>query len=425
MNRRSFIQNATKYSLLTGLPYILPSGRLFAATGERKIKHVVFCLFAGGIRNFESLDKREGNLMPNILTGDEPFAKDIAPGIVPMPKVLDRPLQESGTLFANFRYKSKVTLHYHGHATAITGKYCNAVNLMRPIHHPTVFELFRKHSPYNVDAINTWWVSDQAGPFPYLQFSEHSKYGKTYGANMIQPSSMFQFNFSNGLNETDMDHVGRMLSLLQDDKQTMSELMSRFPLINSAQNREQIRELIYSLYENYFQSGPSFWNLEEVINDDLVNMFTAAEILKKFHPNLLVVNMQDSDIVHSNFTAGCKNLHKADYALGKLWKEIQSDAILRDNTVLVAVPEFGRNATPNTIRDGYGRLAVDHTGEEYSQRMFCLIAGPPDVIQQNKVVHEEIGESIDVVPTIANLLGFDTDIPSHYLNGKILQDALV
>ena len=30
-------------------PYILPSGRLFAASGARKANHVVLCLFAGGV----------------------------------------------------------------------------------------------------------------------------------------------------------------------------------------------------------------------------------------------------------------------------------------------------------------------------------------------------------------------------------------
>jgi hypothetical protein len=32
-------------------PYILPSGRLFASTGARRVNHVVVCLFAGGVRN--------------------------------------------------------------------------------------------------------------------------------------------------------------------------------------------------------------------------------------------------------------------------------------------------------------------------------------------------------------------------------------
>jgi hypothetical protein len=56
MDRKAFIRNtalAAAGSMV--VPYILPSGRLFAATGARKVNHVVFCLFAGGVRNLESM----------------------------------------------------------------------------------------------------------------------------------------------------------------------------------------------------------------------------------------------------------------------------------------------------------------------------------------------------------------------------------
>ena len=56
MDRRKFVKRvalATSGAIVA--PYILPSGRLFAATGSRLANHVVFVLFAGGIRNQESV----------------------------------------------------------------------------------------------------------------------------------------------------------------------------------------------------------------------------------------------------------------------------------------------------------------------------------------------------------------------------------
>ena len=53
-------------------PYILPSGRLFAATGARKANHVVVCLFAGGVRSLEShlfANGSYGNVMPYTFNG--------------------------------------------------------------------------------------------------------------------------------------------------------------------------------------------------------------------------------------------------------------------------------------------------------------------------------------------------------------------
>ena len=77
-----FIKNLGLGTAATiGAPYLLPSGRLFAATGVRKANHVVFCLFAGGVRNLESVHKNDGNLMPYTLKGNEGISSDIISGI--------------------------------------------------------------------------------------------------------------------------------------------------------------------------------------------------------------------------------------------------------------------------------------------------------------------------------------------------------
>jgi hypothetical protein len=56
MNRRDFIKRAGIATAgAFAAPYILPGGRLFAASGLRKVNHVVFLLFAGGVRNLDSM----------------------------------------------------------------------------------------------------------------------------------------------------------------------------------------------------------------------------------------------------------------------------------------------------------------------------------------------------------------------------------
>jgi hypothetical protein len=53
-----------------------------------------------------------------------------------------------------------------------------------------------------------------------------------------------------------------------------------------------------------------------------------------------------------------------------------------------------------------------------------LVVGPNGVVVKNQVFSQEKGESIDIVPTIANILGFDNDIPSGLLEGAVLTDSL-
>jgi hypothetical protein len=151
MKRKTFLKNtALTAAAAIAAPYILPSGRLFAATGSRKANHVVFCLFAGGVRNIESMEKAEGNLMRHMLNGNESISSDIAAGMTPLPVTTANPLQNFGTLYKEFRYASGPTGHYNGHTTAITGRYSDAnIKLKEPPQYPTVFEYYRSiaHHP--------------------------------------------------------------------------------------------------------------------------------------------------------------------------------------------------------------------------------------------------------------------------------------
>jgi hypothetical protein len=159
----------------------------------------------------------------------------------------------------------------------------------------------------------------------------------------------------------------------------------------------------------------------------MYNVFFAEEIIKYLAnlnraPELLVVNMQDVDICHTNFTQYCNNLRKADWAVAHLWNTIQNTPGMANDTILIVAPEHGRNNAANSIVDAYGRFALDHTapdpsqgGDQMSRDIFCLVAGPPAVVQQGQVINATVGESIEIVPLASRILGYDSDIPSGLL----------
>jgi hypothetical protein len=192
MERRNFIKKATLGTAgMIGVPYLLPTGRLFASTGARKANHVVFCLFAGGVRNQESVHKMDGNLMPYTLKGSEGISTDIVSGINFVPPNTGITLQEQGTLYKEFRMKYGPTGHYGAHATAMTGVYTGEnLNINANPQYPTIFELYRKHNSPTMSAKNAWWVSNSLGPYSHLNYSTYQGYGSDYGANYIQPSSI-------------------------------------------------------------------------------------------------------------------------------------------------------------------------------------------------------------------------------------------
>jgi hypothetical protein len=431
MKRRFFITKAaTATAGAMVLPYILPSGRLFAATGTRIVDHVVFCLFAGGVRNLESMQKVDGNLMPNTLLGSESISSDIASAIPSLGTIGSQRLQEQGTLFREFRFAQGPTGHFSGHSTALTGVYNLVdINIRTRPQSPTIFEYYRKHTDPSTSALNAWWISNSLGPYPALNFSSHPDYGALYGANFIQPASI--------INQTSYNVLGNPKAFAASEREKVAQMRAFFDenfagqvnladagVFNPESDAAQIDSFIQTafaeansgVYNNPWGTG--------FMTGDMMNMFAAEKIMQRFTPELMVVNMQDVDVCHGNFTQYAAALHVADYALAHLWQTIQSTPGMANNTILIAAPEHGRNLQPNTVVDQYGRYAIDHTSDATSREIFCLVVGPTGKVVQNQNITQQMGESIDIVPTIAKILGFHDQV-GGMLPGQPLNQAFV
>lgn len=432
MKRRNFIRTTGLAAAgAIAVPYILPSGRLFAASGARKANHVVFCLFAGGVRNFESVQKAEGNLMQNILVGNESITPDIASAIPTLPTIGQK-LQTQGTLYKEFRYAQGPTGHYNGHTTAITGHYSDVdLNLKSNPKYPTIFELYRKHNSPSQTALNAWWISNSLGPYPALNYSKFPGYGAMYGANYIQPTTFFSGNVVNvaanpkQFSQTELDKAGKYRNFLNNNFGNQYSAGDA-GVENTPEDNFTLQQFIQQNYNDALSgqfNDP--WGIgQQQMNGDMQNMFFAERVIQRFKPELLVVNMQGVDIGHSNFTQYCANMRRADYAVAHLWQTIQSTPGMANDTILIIAPEHGRNLEPNSIMDQYGRYALDHTSDQKSREIFCLVVGPPSVVNQNQVISQESGESIDIVPTIADILGFLPDISAEAMPpGGLLSQA--
>ena len=436
MKRRSFLKKA---GLTAAVPFILPSGRLFAATGARVVNHVVFVLFAGGIRQQESVDQlyltnqgmtTTGNIMNNMLEGDAPNNNIIYDQWSPL---LTQPLSKQGAFFKEVFYANGPTGHYNGHTVAMTGNYTETgLNLNINPEFPTIFEYYRKHTDSSTSALNAWWISEGLGPYPSLNYSQHPSYGAGYGANYLRPASLIsqagitQLGAAVDYQPDDVDRILKIKNMLDRNFSSQADLLP------GVQNTLIERELIKNYYLetlNEVLTGQFEWatpnNAINELTGDLLALSGAWSILDRFTPELMVVNTTNLDICHSNFTGYIDSMHKADYGVGWLWNKIQSHPVLANDTIMICMPEHGRNLATNNVNDANGFGAYDHTGDDNSRRLFAMIAGPED-----KVIREEFGslgnpgaESIDIVPTIAHILGFEEDIPGGLLPGRVLTEA--
>lgn len=423
------------------LPYILPGGRLFAASGNRIANHVVLVLFAGGIRNQESVKQlylqgqgisTTGNVLENILKGPRPGNNIF---YNPWNPVLTTPLTDQGTLFPEMRYTTGPTGHYNGHTVAMTGNYTETgLNLNINPEHPTVFEYYRKHSDPARSALNAWWISEGLGPYPSLNYSRDPDYGAIYGANYLRPATALgdlgnKYYKSASYYQT--DEISRIEKLTSFLNQSFENEVQGLPgVVNNRDEKEQIKAFLIGLLNGTIPIEfplPSGVSMTE-ITGDLINLAAAWSVLDNFSPELTVVNTFNLDICHSNFSDYIRFLHKADYGVGWLWNKIQSHPVMADNTILICMPEHGRNLQPNSLTDSNGLAAFDHTSDDNSREIFAVIAGPQGVVKQGVVAgtaSDPVGESVDIVPTIAHILGFLDKIPSGRLAGQVLTQAFV
>lgn len=434
MKRRDFVK---KVGVATAgafaAPYILPSGRLFAATAARRANHVVFCLFAGGVRNLESVQKAEGNLMRAMLNGTEAITADIANDMTSLPpSPLAQPLQYYGSLFKNFNYGSGPTGHYNGHTCAVTGAYTNTdLSIRDNPTNPTVFEYYRKHNSPQMTALNAWWVSNSLGPYPALNYSKYPGYGSAYGANFIAPTSLISAAGYNAIGtphtfSSQEEAMVRNMRGFMDGNFPLNFSDNSAGVANTEADRAALQSFISQMYSDAVAglfNNP--WSISNGMNNDMYNIFFAEKIIQQFQPELLVVNMQDVDICHTNFTQYCNNLRKADYAVAHLWNTIENTPGMAGDTIMIIAPEHGRNQAVNSILDSNGRAAIDHTapdplqgGDQMARDIFCMVVGPPAKVRQNHVYTNtlgEQGESIEIVSSISNILGYDSDISTGIL----------
>jgi len=427
MDRRKFIKRAGAAAAGTFVaPYILPGGRLFAASGGGGLaQHVVLVMFAGGVRQQESVLKRylgdsqgepyEGNILYNLLDGAPPVEKIVygtgLGGINPIPGILGQSIGAQGTLFAEMRAVNAG--HYGGLNSLLQGSQATTQGLTQKPLRPTLFEYLRRHA--GVPATKTWFVGNGIGnSIPLLNYSLHPQYGPSYGANFFAPNITFGPLGDQYLGDAKVYHPGDQLAPMYEMKAFLDNSFSRMSealmgIGNTPEEKEDIKAFMVEMF-NKTQSG-TIAHPPVHDNGDAQTIGYACEVMKWFRPALTVVNMSAVDGCHSNFTGYLASLHRADHSVGHLWNFIQTQIPeMAGNTAIVIAPECGRNDEPNAVRDQNDWYAYDHS-DQNALRIFGLMAGAG--VPGNLVIGGEdnpVGIATDIVPTVAELLGIKSQV---------------
>ena len=436
MKRRGFLKKAATATTGAFLaPYILPSGRLFAATGAQLAEHVVMVMFAGGVRNQESVEQTyldqsqgipvQGNIMYNMLDGAPPTQKIVygtdgnLAGDTPIPQILGSTIQQQGTLFREVR--SSHAGHYGGMNAMLQGNTLYSQGLRQKPINPTIFEYTRRH--LGAPASKVWFVGNGIGnSTPLMNYSSHENYGADYGANFLAPDITFGSQGIEHLSNAKIYHPEEELDPIYQMKYFLDNNFENVGgAIETIHNTEAEKQSIKLFMREMYNLGGNIARPPVADNGDLNTIGYAVEVMKWFKPNLMVLNLGAVDACHANYTDYLSALHRADHAVGHLWNQINQIPEMANNTIMLITPECGRNLESNPIRDENDWRAFDHS-DSNTQRVFTQMVGPN--VPSNLVrgsVGNQIGETVDNCPTIAEILGFKDDVMNNGLISSTAQ----
>lgn len=369
LSKRSFLQ-ALAFFLVGRL---VPNGpdTLAGKSARRPDRRLVLAI-TGGVRRQETFADTGTENIPHLYQDMLPFA----------------------TFYSRVRNEG-VTSHFNSVASILTGNWQRVDDWgKQPPVTPTLFEYVRKQVGFPSGEV--WLVSSNKVLTEQVGASDVSTYGPAYGANVVFPKQLLMTAVEEAI------ETGRQRNMMDRAKvQEEIEAVLRGSNYeglgwNVLGERHGLQPPVRVSVENAIQqyvhsNGPS--------TGDQLTYFVAREIMRRFAPSVLVVNFSDVEAAHfgmySLHLAGIRNTDRLVY---ELWQEAERNPEYRAKTLMVIMPEFGRDPDGSNTNGFLNHRSNDETCR--TAWMMCL--GQP--LPRARTVDRPV-QQVDLCPTLARWLG--------------------
>lgn len=357
-NRRNFLRTVTGAGAASAIFGASPLRGFVTPRGKK----VVVVTFGGGARDDETFMPDGQENIPHLL-------KELIPQATFFTQVVNR----------------GILGHYVATASIVTGAYETFNNFAAvPPDNPTVFEYFRRD--LKRPATDCWVVAPSNG-FARIGESGHKSFGPGLGAGVILPKRLLTAALPAGGNDEQYRH------LLNDNYET--------PLFAPTLSGKQI-ELGQMAGLLKLSAADFAEHARSLASPDEMSVYIAKHLMAQLSPSLLWVTLHDIDIAHSGtFSLYIDGIRRCDRLCAELWQAIQKNPEYAGQTTMFILPDFGRDSDIDSGGNGFQH---HRTGDAVSRTTWMMVLGPG--IRQNVVVDRPI-ESVDLVPTIGSILGFD------------------
>ena len=344
--------------------------RVLHANAARKQPKAVVVTFGGGARDEETFAPEGQENIPNLV----------------------QTLVPQSTFYTQVVNKG-ILGHYVATASLATGVYetFNNFAAVSP-HNPTVFEYFRKDLRRRAD--DAWVVAPSNG-FNRIGESDHRAYGAGLGAGVILPKRLLASSITG---TAGYDH------LLHDSYETPFYTPELAGNAFEVQKLETLLKLSVSDFSAHARS---------LASPDELSVYIARRLMREVAPSLLWITLHDIDIAHSGtYSMYIEGIRRSDRLCAEIWKGIESEPEYAGRTTMFILPDFGRDSDTDPGGNGFQH---HRTGDPLSRTTWMMALGPG--VRKGVVIDRPV-ESIDLVPTLGALLGFD----ARFAQGRALSE---
>jgi len=355
-SRRDFLRLATGATLLS------PEFALRAQSTDRANKRkVVVVTFGGGARDDETFMPGGQENIPHLIS-------ELIPRATFFSQVVNR----------------GILGHYVATASLATGAYETFNNFASvPPDNPTVFEYFRRDR--GRPAADAWVVAPSNG-FHRIGESASKDYGPKYSAGVILPKRLLASALA-GSGGTQYEH------LLRDNYENPLHAPA---LAGNQIELQKIAEILKLSVDDFTHHARS------LASPDELSVYVAKQLMRQLAPSLLWITLHDIDIAHSGtFSLYLEGIQRTDRLCAELWNTIQSLPEYAGKTNMFILPDFGRDSDTEPGGNGFQH---HRTGDAVSRTTWMMALGAG--VRENTVVSRPV-ESVDLVPSIGSILGFD------------------
>ncbi|NQT91365.1 MAG: hypothetical protein HQ559_01290, partial [Lentisphaerae bacterium] len=309
VSRRGFLGAAAGFGAAA---FLGSTFRLCAGGSDPGRRKLIVVQFGGGTRCSETIDDPRHRYIPGLWTE----------------------MVTAGTLFTNMRVEHRV-VHPNSTGSMMTGHWeWDDIDWSRPVAHPTLFEIFRRTR----DAPDTSaWAFVYASILAKTGESMATGYGRPYAANVVEPPT---------IPRSASDRMDALLRAAAADGSPAAERRAARDCAALARSTSSIargglrspaaREFLDREYA-VWKGGYGSTSHDAFLTD------RAIACMRRFAPDVVAIDYGEIDCAHyGSWSRYVEAIRRTDELTCRVWREVQQLEAYRDNTLLLVLPDHGR-----------------------------------------------------------------------------------